>query len=275
MEQRLDDIMTKSKPMRVDLNSDLGESLGLWRMGSDAEILPYISSANIACGFHAGDPAIMRETVQNALEEGVAIGAHPSLPDLVGFGRRNIAITPEEAYDLIIYQVGALMGFLKLFGASLHHVKPHGALYQMAARDESLALAVAQAVADLTNGEAILYGLAGSELIKAGRSLGLSVANEVFADRTYQEDGHLTSRLERDALITDPDIAIAQVLQMVVDNEVTTTTGVVIPLECDTICIHGDGVTARQFAHTIHHALRKRGIMITSSFCSADDPIYH
>lgn len=256
--------MSEIKSIQVDLNCDLGESFGPWKMGNDADILKLISSANIACGFHAGDPDIMAKTVMLALENNVAIGAHPGLFDLQGFGRRNIAITPQEAYHLVIYQVGALQGFLKALGGKLHHVKPHGALYNMAATNQELALAIARAVGDVSGGEAILYGLSGSELIKAGKSLGIPVMSEVFSDRTYQEDKTLTSRSEANALITDPEESIAQVLQMVTEGSVLTTTGKTIALEADTICIHGDGITALEFAQDIRNTLSEKGILITA-----------
>lgn len=257
--------MNNQSALKIDLNCDLGESFGPWKMGNDTAILPLISSANIACGFHAGDPTIMHQTVKLALENNVAIGAHPSLPDLQGFGRRNLAITPEEAYDLIVYQVGALKGFLEAIGGKLHHVKPHGALYQMAARDKTLALSIAHAIADISKGEAIFYGLSGSYMIEAGRELGIPVASEVFADRTYQKDGNLTSRREENALIIDPSVALQQVLQMIQEKSVTTTCGETISLEADTLCIHGDGITALEFAKTIHKSLHSHHISITSA----------
>lgn len=259
------DKMSNRKYLQVDLNCDLGESFGPWKMGNDAEILPLISSANIACGFHAGDPQIMAKTVKLALENNVAIGAHPGLFDLQGFGRRNISITPEEAYALVVYQVGALKGFLTALGGSLHHVKPHGALYNMAATNKSLSLAIANAVADVSGGEAILYGLSGSELIVAAREVGLPVMNEVFSDRTYQEDKTLTSRSQPDALIVDPQVSVEQVIQMIEQGTVTTTSGNTIQLEADTICIHGDGVTALLFAKEIRQQLLARDIHISAA----------
>lgn len=251
-----------SKPMTIDLNCDLGESFGPWLMGNDQAIMPFISSANIACGFHAGDFSTMRKTVQLALDNNIAIGAHPALPDLQGFGRRNLAVTPEEVYDMVIYQVGALQGFLKALGGKLNHVKPHGALYQMASKDKALATAIARAIADVGNGDVIFFGLSGSAMIEAGNDIGIPVANEVFADRTYQADGSLTARSEANALITDPKIAIRQVLQMVKEQSVTTTTQAIIPLKTDTICIHGDGVTALEFAQTIRDMLIQENIQI-------------
>ena len=247
--------------LTVDLNCDMGESFGSYSLGNDEAILPYISSANIACGFHAGDPQVMRKTVKLALEKDVAIGAHPGLPDLQGFGRRQIAISPEEAYELVLYQTGALWGFVKAEGGILHHVKPHGALYNMAAVNAPLAEAIAEAIFKLDPG-LILYGLAGSELVNAGRKIGLSTAQEVFADRTYQQDGTLTSRRQADALLTDPLDAARQVLQMVQLAKVKSQQGSDVTIQADTICIHGDGPHALQFAQQIHRELLGAGIII-------------
>lgn len=257
---------SEKQPLKIDLNCDLGESFGPWNMGNDEDILPLITSANIACGFHAGDPQTMLKTVELALENGVAVGAHPGYLDLQGFGRRNIAMTSREVYGLVVYQVGALQGFLKALGGTLHHVKPHGALYNMAATDATLSQAIAHAVADVSQGEAILYGLSGSELVKAGRELGIPVMNEVFSDRTYQEDRTLTSRREANALITDPKESIAQVLQMIEQGTVTTISGKEVALEADTVCIHGDGITALEFAKEIRNTLMSRGIILSAEF---------
>lgn len=245
----------------IDLNCDLGESFGAYTIGNDAEILRMISSANIACGFHAGDPTIMHETVKLALENNVAIGAHPGLQDLSGFGRRAMALSPREAYHLTVYQIGALYGFVTAEGAKLQHVKPHGALYNMCAQDASLAEAVAEAVYKV-NPELILFGLANSELIKAGEKIGLRTANEAFSDRTYQSDGSLTSRNETNALITNETIAIEQIVQIVKEQKVTATDGSEISLKAQTICIHGDGQTALQFAKRIPTALAKEDVEI-------------
>ncbi len=189
---------------QVDLNCDLGESFGRYKLGEQKEILKYVTSANIACGFHAGDPSVMRETVKLAIENGVKIGAHPGLPDLNGFGRREMNITPQEGYDMVVYQIGAFQGFLTIHNETMQHVKPHGALYNMASKDSELAIAIAQAVYDVSP-SFVLFGLSGSELTKAGEKLGLRTAHEVFADRTYQSDGSLTSRSQADALITDQE----------------------------------------------------------------------
>jgi 5-oxoprolinase (ATP-hydrolysing) subunit A len=249
--------------MRVDLNCDFGESFGIYRLGEEKEILQYVTSVNVACGFHAGDPIVMRKTVQMALEQKVAIGAHPGFPDLLGFGRRNIAVTPEEAYAYVVYQIGALAAFVKAEGGTMSHVKPHGALYNMAAKNAELAEAIAKAVYDV-DPSLILYGLAGSELIRAGKKFGLRTANEVFADRTYQQDGSLTPRSDPRALIVDEQEAIQQVLAMVKEKRVRSLQGIDVPIEAETVCIHGDGKKAVLFAKRLYEALRKEGVDICS-----------
>ena len=248
----------------VDLNCDMGESFGHYKLGNDSAILKYISSANIACGFHAGDPAVMRSTVQLALAQGVAIGAHPGLPDLQGFGRREMAISPQEVYEIVLYQLGALWAIAKAEVGKLQHVKPHGALYNMAAVRSDLAEAIAEAVYKF-DGELLLYGLAGSTLINAGDRLGLKTVQEVFADRTYQQDGNLTPRSQSNALITDPEAAAQQVLQMVQQGTVTTQDGSRLSIQADTICIHGDGPQALLFAEKINNTLTTAGISIRAA----------
>ncbi|WP_341282643.1 5-oxoprolinase subunit PxpA [Paenibacillus sp. FSL H8-0537] len=247
--------------LTIDLNCDLGEHFGVYELGQDAELLPLLTSANIACGFHAGDPGTMRRTVKLALENGVAIGAHPGLPDLIGFGRREMAISPEEAYDLTIYQISALNGFVKSEGGVMQHVKPHGALYNMAARRAELAEAIADAVYKV-NPELILYGLSGSELIHAGKKRGLRTASEVFADRTYQQDGSLTPRSQAGALIEEPKEALKQLLQMLTEGAVWSAQGVKIPLAAETICVHGDGEKALLFVKQIRKLLESEGIIL-------------
>ena len=249
---------------RIDLNCDLGESFGAYSIGNDAAILPFVTSANIACGFHAGDPSVMRKTVQLALKNGVALGAHPGLPDLQGFGRRKIEISPQEAYDLVVYQIGALLGFIRAEGAWMQHVKPHGALYNMAAKDKNLAEAVANAVYDV-NPELILFGLAGSELIWAGKKVGLKTSEEVFADRTYQPDGALTPRSQPDALIVDDAKAVSQVICMVQKKGVKAANGSWVDLKADTVCIHGDGAKALLFAKKIQDALTAAAIEVCAA----------
>ena len=250
-----------TQPFTVDLNCDMGESFGAYSLGNDAAILPYITSANIACGFHAGDPAVMRKTVRLALQHQVAIGAHPGLPDLVGFGRREMTVSPEEAFDMVVYQIGALGGFLAAEGGKLHHVKPHGALYNMAAVSAPLAEAIAEAVYRV-NPELVLYGLAGSALTKAGTKLGLQVAHEVFADRTYQPDGTLTSRRLPNALLTTSEEAARQVVRMVKEGKVCAQQGTDVAIQADTICIHGDGAHAHEFARHINQTLQNEGVSL-------------
>ena len=250
-----------SSTSTADLNCDMGESYGTFVLGSDELILPFVTSANIACGFHAGDPAVMKKTVRRAIVNGVSIGAHPGLPDLQGFGRREMAVSPEEAYDMVVYQIGALAAFVKSEGGILHHVKPHGALYNMAAVNKELSSAIAEAVFKIDSG-LILFGLSGSELITAGLRTGLKVANEVFADRTYQEDGTLTSRKQAGAMVTDDGIAISRVLRMVKEGKVTSQQGIDIDIKADTICIHGDGKHAVAFAEKIYTAFQDEGIIL-------------
>ncbi len=245
----------------IDLNCDMGESFGAYKMGTDEEILNYITSANIACGFHAGDPSTMRKTVTMALERNVGIGVHPGLPDLVGFGRRTMDISPQEAYDLIVYQIGAVYAFTKAEGGKLQHVKPHGALYNMAAKSPSLSEAIAEAIYKV-DPELILFGLAGGELVKAGKKIGLRSASEVFSDRTYQEDGSLTSRREENALIHDQEVAVNQVIRMVKEGKVKSLQGVDISIQAHTVCIHGDGQNSLQFAKYISTSLQNAGITI-------------
>jgi len=240
----------------------MGESFGLYKMGHDKEILDYITSANIACGFHAGDPATMRTTVKLALEKNVSIGAHPGLADLVGFGRREMSLSSQEAYDIVVYQIGALYGFVKAEGGKVQHVKPHGALYNMAAKNVALSNAIAEAVYKI-DPELILFGLAGGELIKAGKRIGLRTASEVFSDRTYQQDGSLTSRQDAHALIKNHKEAVNQVINMVKEGKVHTQQGSDIRIVADTVCIHGDSENALDFAKYIFSALTESGIKVS------------
>ena len=245
----------------IDINCDMGESFGNYQLGADTEVLKYVTSANIACGFHAGDPATMKKTVRMALEKKVGIGAHPGFQDLVGFGRREMQVSPEEAYDLIVYQIGALEAFVRSEGGRLQHVKPHGALFNMAAVDSMLARAVAEAVYNVDS-ELILFGLSGSELVKAGEEIGLRTASEVFSDRTYQQDGSLTSRRKPGALIENPEEAIAQVVRMVKDQKVKALNGPDIDICAHTVCIHGDGERALRLAEQISKTLNRENIEI-------------
>lgn len=248
---------------RVDLNCDMGESFGAWTMGDDARVMPLISSANLACGFHGGDAGTMRRTVALALEHGVSIGAHVSLPDLQGFGRREMKISAEEAYELTLYQLGALHAFAVAAGAALAHVKPHGALYNMAAKDASLAAGIARAVRDF-DASLVLFGLAGSALIKAGVNAGLAVANEVFADRSYERDGTLTPRTLPGAVLHEPAAAAARALAFVHEGSVVARTGEPVAVRADTLCLHGDGSDAVAFARAIRSAFEAGGVAIAA-----------
>jgi len=248
---------------RIDLNCDMGESFGAWQMGADAEIMPFISSANIACGFHAGDPATIRKTVRLALDHGVAVGAHPSLPDLQGFGRRAMHISPQDMYDLVLYQAGAVEAFARAAGARLHHVKCHGALYNMAATDEALSEAMARAVKDL-GAEVILYALSNSRMMQVARERGLRVAGEVFADRGYLDDGTLAPRGAPGGMIEDEAKAVAQALAMIERGQVTSLAGKRVPVAADTLCLHGDQPGAAAFARALRNAFSGRGIAVGS-----------
>jgi UPF0271 protein len=239
----------------------MGESYGPFIVGNDQAILPYITSANIACGFHGGDPAVMEQTLIMAFEHQVKIGAHPGLPDLQGFGRRNMDISPREAYQIVVYQIGALQAFVTALGGEMNHVKPHGALYNMAAKNKNLAEAIAEAIYKV-NPELILYGLAGSHLVHEGERIGLSIAHEVFADRTYQRDGSLTPRSYPQALIHDSGQAIAQVVSMIKEGKVIALSGEEVPMKADTLCIHGDGAHALIFAELIRKKLTAEGIQV-------------
>lgn len=241
----------------------MGESFGAWRMGRDAELMDYVSSINIACGFHAGDPTIIAETIKTAIKKGVSVGAHPSYPDLQGFGRREMALSPEEVFDVVLYQIAAVKGICEAYGIKLHHVKPHGALYNRAAKDPALAKAIVKAVKTLDK-NLVFYGLAGSHLISEAEKIGLKTASEVFADRTYQPDGTLTPRTEPGALIENAERAVAQVLEMVKDQTVTAVSGEKIPIKADTVCIHGDTPQAPEFARTIRERLIKNGIEVSA-----------
>lgn len=246
---------------KIDLNCDLGESFGNYKIGLDDEVIRHISSANVACGFHASDPLVMQKTVALAKENGVCIGAHPGFPDLVGFGRRNMSVSPSEAKALVQYQIGALDAFCKAAGVKLCHVKPHGALYNMAGKDEILAQAVCEGIFEYDS-NLILLGLSGSKMIEAGKKIGLRTANEVFADRAYEDDGSLVARSKPGALITDENLAVSRVVEMVKNGRVTSITGNEIEIKADSICLHGDGVKAVEFAKRINEELLKNGVEI-------------
>lgn len=249
--------------MTIDLNSDLGESFGPWPMGHDDALMPSVTSANVACGFHAGDPSTMRATVALAKQHGVAVGAHPGFPDLVGFGRREIHATPAEVEDFVIYQVAAIAGVAAAHGLRLQHVKAHGALYNMACRDRALADAIARAVATLDR-DLILFGLPHSELIRAGEAAGLRVAAEAFADRAYEADGSLASRHKAGSVIHDPATVVARAIKMVTEREVVAVDGSTIHVESDTICVHGDTKDAARLAGQIRRGLEQAGVRVQS-----------
>ncbi|WP_163468677.1 LamB/YcsF family protein [Fusobacterium sp. IOR10] len=249
--------------MKIDLNSDLGESFGVYKIGMDQEVLKYISSANVACGWHAGDSMVMEKTVALAKKNGVAVGAHPGYPDLVGFGRRTLNVTPEEVKTYVKYQVGALLAFTKGAGVRMQHVKPHGAMYNMAAKDYKLALAIAQGIKEVDE-NLVLMGLANSEMIRAAKDVGLKVANEVFADRAYNDDGSLVARSLPGAVIHDKDVAIKRVIRMVKEGKVESITGKDVDITVESICIHGDNPEALEFAKNIKEALINEGIEISS-----------
>lgn len=249
--------------MRVDLNADLGESFGAFVIGHDAAVLRSITSANIACGFHGGDPSVIRRTVRMALAGRVAVGAHPGFPDLVGFGRREMRVAEGDLEDLVLYQIGALGGIVSAEGGSLHHVKPHGALYNMASRERSIASAIVRAVRGF-DPTLILFAQSGSQLARAGLAAGLRVACEVFADRAYQPDGTLVPRQEGGAVIEDPDAVVTRVIRMVRDRRVAASDGSLVPVTVDTICVHGDTPGSAELAARIRAGLEAAGITLRS-----------
>lgn len=234
-----------------DLNCDMGEGIG-----NDEAIMPFITSANISCGFHAGNGDTIRHTMSLAVKHNVLVGAHPSFRDKENFGRKEMHLGHDKLYAIVLEQLIKIDLIAKEKGATLHHVKPHGALYNMAAKDKEIAGTIALAVKDF-NEDLFLYGLSNSFLISEAKALGLKTANEVFADRTYQDDGSLTPRSQPNALIEDEEQCIQQVLQMVKQGTVTTASGKIIPMIADTICIHGDGKHAVSFAKKIHEALKQ------------------
>ena len=247
--------------MRVDLNADVGESFGAWSLGQDPALMSSITSASVACGFHAGDPGVMRATVALALEHGVAVGAHPGFPDLAGFGRRELQVSPRDVEDFVVYQIGALAGIAAAQGVRLQHVKPHGALFNMAVRDAALADAIARAVT-MIDTSMILFGLPGSELVAAGTRAGLRTACEVFADRAYRSDGTLVPRQEEGAVIHDAAAVEQRVIEMVRDQAVQALDGTRVPLTVDTICVHGDTPGAAGLAARIRASLEKAGVEV-------------
>ena len=247
--------------IRIDLNSDLGESFGAWTMGADEALMASITSANVACGFHAGDPSVMRRTIALAKAHGVAVGAHPGFADLVGFGRREMQLSPAEVEDLVLYQVAAIAGVAAAEGVPLQHVKAHGALYNMAARDAALAAAIARAVAAFDR-SLVFLGLPNSPLLREAENVGLEVAAEVFADRTYEPDGSLTSRRKPGSVIHDPGQVVDRAVRMVTSGSVTATDGSEVALRADTMCLHGDTPGSAELARRIRAALEGAGVSV-------------
>jgi len=247
--------------MRIDINSDMGESFGAYSIGHDRGLMASITSANVAAGFHAGDPSVLRATVRLAKQHGVAVGAHPGFPDLVGFGRRELNVDPQEAEDLVLYQIAAVAGVARAEGVALQHVKPHGALFNMAVRDRALADAIARAVAAFDR-TLILFGLPGSQILAAGRAAGVRVAAEVFADRAYEPDGTLASRRKPGSVIHDTAAVVARAVRMITDRSVVAIDGTVVPLEADTICVHGDTPGSDQLAAQIRRGFEAAGVRV-------------
>jgi 5-oxoprolinase (ATP-hydrolysing) subunit A len=247
-------------PRQIDLNSDVGESFGAYTIGADEEILRWVTSANVACGWHGGDPHVMRQTVGRAKALRVAVGAHPSYPDLLGFGRRAMQITRQEARDYMLYQVGALRAFVEAAGLGLQHVKPHGAIYNAAAKDRELSLGIAEAVKE-AGGDLILMGLPDSEMLNAAREVGVRVAREAFGDRAYNEDGSLVSRKIPGSLITDPDLVAERAVGLA-HGRVTAITGKEIRFQADTICLHGDTPGAAAIAKRVRERLENEGVQV-------------
>jgi 5-oxoprolinase (ATP-hydrolysing) subunit A len=247
--------------VRIDINSDVGESFGAYTIGHDAGLMKAITSANVAAGFHAGDPSVLRETIRMAKAAGVAVGAHPGFPDLVGFGRRELNVTLEEAEDFVLYQVAAVAGVAAAEGVRLQHVKPHGALFNMAVRNKELSAAIARGVAAFDR-SLILFGLPGSEILAAGRAAGLRVAAEVFADRAYEPDGQLASRRKPGAVIHDPEAVVARAVRMVQQRTVVAIDGSVVSLDADTICVHGDTPGSDNLAVKIREGLQRAGVTV-------------
>jgi UPF0271 protein len=247
--------------MRVDLNADVGESFGAYSIGCDRALMRSITSANIAAGFHGGDPSVLRQTIRLAREHGVAIGAHPGFPDLGGFGRREMRLSADEAEDIVLYQIAAVAGVARAEGATLHHVKPHGALYNLAARDAALASAIVKAIV-AADPRLILYGLPNSELLKAGLGAGLRVAAEGFADRSYEPDGSLTSRQKIGAVIEDTDNVVARAVRLVNERTIIAADGTSISLDVQTVCVHGDTPGAADLAVRLRAGFAAAGIEV-------------
>lgn len=248
--------------MRVDLNADVGESFGIYQIGADDMLLRSITSGSVACGFHAGDPSVMRRTVRQAVRAGVAVGAHPGFPDLAGFGRREIDADPQEIFDLVLYQIGALHAVARAEGTRLQHVKPHGALYNRSVRNRGTAEAIARAVAAFDE-SLILIGLPESELLAAGARLGLRVAAEAFADRSYEPDGTLTPRHLSDSVLSEPGRAAERAVRMIRDGRIAARDGSSLAVRADTICVHGDTPGAAELAAAVRLGLEQAGIAVS------------
>ena len=254
----------------IDLNSDVGESFGAYRLGDDADVIRSVTSVNVACGFHAGDPGVMRATIRLARDAGVAVGAHPGFPDLVGFGRRDLDASPREVEDFVLYQIGALAAIARSEGVPLAHVKPHGALYNMAARDRKMADAIARAIRSF-DPALVLFALPGTQLLEAGRAASLQVAAEGFADRAYAPDGSLASRSFPGAVIHDADEVVRRSLRMVREGEVVATDGSVLAFPVDTLCVHGDTAGAASLTRLLREGLVRSGVTV-SRIASASRP---
>ncbi|WP_439424967.1 LamB/YcsF family protein [Oenococcus alcoholitolerans] len=247
--------------LSIDLNSDLGESFGRYTLGNDDQVIKLVSSVNLACGFHAADPDVMAKTVAIAQEDNAAIGAHPGFPDLQGFGRRTLAMAPDQIKNMVIYQIGALQAFTR--NKKLHHVKAHGALYNLAAKDYQTALAICQAIA-FVDSSLPIYGLAGSQMIAAAKKVGIPYAQEVFADRNYQADGTLVPRSQANAVISDPEIISKRAISMIKNHQVTAVDGSIVHFEVDSICVHGDNRAALEIVKSLRVNLKKAGIQVKS-----------
>jgi UPF0271 protein len=247
--------------MHIDLNSDVGESFGAWAMGDDEGVMRSISSANVACGYHAGDPGVMRHTVRLARDAGVGVGAHPGFPDLLGFGRREMRASPQDVEDMVLYQIGALAAIAAAEGVPLTHVKAHGALYNMAARDRALAEAIARAVRAIDR-TLVLFGLPGSDLLQAGKDHGLRVAAEGFADRAYEPDGSLTPRSHAGSVIHDAGTVVARAVRIVMDGRVTASDGNDLAMRVDTLCVHGDTPGAAELTRALRAGLERAGATV-------------
>lgn len=247
--------------MKIDLNSDLGESFGAYKIGNDEKIIPLITSANIACGYHAGDPIVMDKTLSLCKENGTSVGAHPGFPDLMGFGRRQLNASPKEVEAYVTYQIGALDAFCRKYSLRLNHVKPHGALYNMAVKNEDYAIAIVNAVKNFDSSIKLLAPF-GSQMIVQAEKQGLDFACEIFADRAYESDGSLVARTKEGAMITDENEAVERVLTMITDGRVKTISGEIISIKADSVCVHGDGAKALAFVERLRGAFAKNNISV-------------